>query len=43
MLGIFQTDIDKYNEGIGEAIGWIIGAVLLVLAIVWLIKRSRKG
>ena len=27
MFGIFQTDIDKFNEGIGEAIGWIIGAV----------------
>ena len=43
MLGILQTDIDTYNEGIGMTIGWIIGAVLLILAIVWLVKRSRKG
>ena len=42
MLGIFQSDIDTYNEGMGQMIGWIIGAVLLILAIVWLIKRSRK-
>ena len=43
MLGIIQSDIDTYNESIGAAIGGIIGAVLLILAIVWLIKRSRKG
>ena len=43
MLGIFQTDIDTYNERIGMTIGWVIGAVLLILAIVWLVKRSRKG
>jgi flagellar biogenesis protein FliO len=43
MLSIFQTDIDPYNEQIGAIIGGIIGALLLVLAIVWLIKRSRRG
>ena len=43
MLGIFQGDIDAYNEGIGATIGWIVGALLLIVAIVWLIKRSRKG
>lgn len=42
MLGIFQSDIDTYNERMGATIGWIIGVVLLILAIVWLIKRSRK-
>ena len=42
MLGIFQTDIDTFNENIGERIGWIVGAVLLVLTIVWLVKRSRR-
>lgn len=43
MLGIFQTDIDTYNERMGETIGWVIGAVLLILAIVWLVKRFRRG
>lgn len=43
MLGIFQSDIDTYNEQMGQTIGWIVGAVLLILAVVWLIKRSRKG
>jgi hypothetical protein len=43
MVGIFQNDIDAYNEGMGQTIGWIVGALLLIGAIVWLIKRSRKG
>ena len=43
MLSILQTDIDAYNERLGAIIGGIIGAVLLIVAIVWLIKRSRKG
>jgi flagellar biogenesis protein FliO len=43
MLDIFQTDIDTYNERMGAIIGGIIGALLLILAIVWLIKRSRRG
>ena len=33
MLGIFQTDIDTYNERIGMTIGWVIGAVLLILSL----------
>ena len=43
MLAILQTDNDLYNERMGETIGWIIGAVLLILAIAWLVKRFRKG
>jgi len=43
MLAFLQTDIDTYNERLGTTIGWIIGVVLLILAIVWLIKRSRRG
>jgi hypothetical protein len=43
MLSILQTDIDTYNERIGTIIGGIIDDVLLMVAIVWLIKRSRKG
>ena len=43
MLSILQSDIDTFNERIGETIGWVVGVVLLILAIVWLIKRSRKG
>jgi hypothetical protein len=42
MLGIFQSGIDTYNERMGATVGTIIGAVLLILAIVWLIKRSQK-
>jgi hypothetical protein len=43
MLASFQNDLDTYNERIGEVVGWVVGAVLLIAAIVWLIKRSRKG
>jgi hypothetical protein len=43
MLASFQNDLDTYNEGFGQAVGWIVGALLLIGAIVWLIKRSRKG
>ena len=42
IVGIFQSDIDAYNEGMGQTIGWIIGVVLLIGVVVWLIKRSRK-
>jgi hypothetical protein len=42
MLSIFLNDIDSYNERVGAAIGWIVGALLVVVAIVWLINRSRK-
>jgi len=38
MLGIFQNDTDTYNERIGYTIGWILGALLFVVAIVWLIN-----
>ena len=43
MSAIFQRDYDTYNERVSEAIGWIIGVLLLIGGIVWLIKRSRKG
>jgi flagellar biogenesis protein FliO len=43
MLGIIQNDVDSYNERLGEIVGWIVGVLLLIAAIVWLVKRSRKG
>ena len=43
ILGIFQNEMDTYNEKIGQIIGSIVGVVLLIAAIVWLIKRSRKA
>ena len=42
MLTIFQSDIDSYNEHVGQMVGMVIGALLLVGVIVWLINRSRK-
>ena len=42
MLSVFQTSIDTYNEKIGETVGMIAGVVILILIIVWLVKRSRK-
>ena len=42
MLSFLQTATDTYNEKIGEAIGMIAGVVILILIIVWLVKRSRK-
>ena len=42
MLSVFQASIDTYNERIGQAVGTIAGVVILILIIVWLVKRSRK-
>ena len=36
-------DTDSFNEMVGEVVGAIVVAVLLIFGIVWLIKKSRKG
>jgi flagellar biogenesis protein FliO len=42
MLSILQKDYGTYNQRVSEAIGKFIFILLLILGIVWLIKRFRK-